>query len=184
MKKSIEVPREIEKKKSNPLITILCDNLCLAIFDNDTEGKPHHIYDITKQIFPQLRQAYPEIKTSKQTFIYVLWSMKAICWNNRAKLVAPDWFENPNTATESLNDSLPEGSPWEARIPGRFGRQSADEKRNWKLEIEKAKWSIKHLKGWFPTWDDQRIIDLLYNGETKYAVRSVETALREIASES
>src|ERR1035437_4090993 len=182
MKNQIEVPREIEKGRGNPLITILCDNLCLAMFDNDEEGKPHHIYDITKSVFPKLREAYPEIKTSKQAYIYVLWSMKAICWNNRAKLVAPDWFENPNTPTESLNDSLPEGSPWEARMPGRFGHQTTEDRRKWKDALTMAKWAIKHLKHWFPTWDDQRIIDLLYNGGTKYAPRSVETALREIAA--
>lgn len=179
----IEVPREIEKKRSNPQITILCDNLCLAIFDQDTEGKPYHIYDITKRIFPQLRLAYPEIKTAKQAYIYVLWSMKAICWNNKAKLVEADWFENPNTPSDKLNDSLPEGSPWEARVPGKFGHRTPKEKQNWNCAVEMAKWAVKHLRGWFPTWDDQRIIDLLYNGVTKYAPLSVETAIKEISGE-
>lgn len=183
MKKTIEVPRETTKTKSNPQITILCENLCLAIFDHDTTGKPFHIYDITKQVFPLLRQSYPEIKTSKQAYIYVMWAMKAICWNNRAKLVEQDWFENPNTPTDAINDSLPAGAAWEARVPGKFGQKNSEEKRKWIDAVGLAKWAIKHLKGWFPTWDDQRIIDLLYNGVTKYAPLSVETALRDIAGE-
>jgi hypothetical protein len=178
--KSIEVPREIEKEKKNPAITILCDELCLAIFDKDTEGKSHHIYDIVNVVFPTLRHSYPEIKTKAQAYIYVFWSMKAVCWNNRAKLVEQDWFEAPGTASEALNDHLPEGSRWEARVPSKFGHKTPEQKKAWSHAVEMAQWAVNHLKGWFPTWDDQRIIDLLYNPDntTKYAPRSVETALR------
>jgi hypothetical protein len=181
---AVVVPRETTKGKNNPLITILCDNLCLALFDADEAGHPHHLHDITAHVFPQLRQSYPEIKTTQQALVYVLWSMKQICWNNRAKLVEKDWFENPYTATEAINDSLPEGSPWEARVPSRFGEKDTEQKRTWKLELDKAKLAVKHLRGWFPTWDNQKIIDLLYNPDngTKYALLSVETAIRELAS--
>lgn len=181
--KTIEVPRETKKGKSNPQITILCDNLCLAIFDNDQTGEPRHIYDITKSVFPDLSRAYPEIKTRKQAFIYVFWSMKTLCWNNRAKLIEQDWFESPGGPDEKINDSLPDGSPWEPRIPAKFSHKSSEEKKAWTAAVEMAKWAVKHLKGWFPTWDDQQIIDLLYGGNTYYTQRSVETALRELAGE-
>lgn len=175
---TIEVPRETLKQRGNPDITILCENLCLAIFDHDTEGRSHHLWDITKAVFPQLSRAYPEIKTRAQAEIYVMWAMKTLCWNNRAKLIEQDWFEAPNTSTEAINDALPMGSPWENRMPGRFGHKTEEQKKVWRLSLDQAMWAVKHLKRFFPTWEDQRIIDTLYGGATHYAPRSIETALK------
>lgn len=176
---TIEVPREASEKQ-NELITILCDNLCLNIFDKDLEGKAKHVLDISHEVFSQLRRSYPEvIKTQKSAYIYVLWSMKAISWNNRAKEVQPGWYEAPGTANEAINDYLPDGSPWQSRIPGRYDKRSTEQKKAWEQSLEMAQWSVKHLKGWFPTWTDQRIIDLLYNGKTLYLPKTVETALKE-----
>ena len=175
----IEVPRE-QAEKQNEQITILCDNLCLSLFDKDVEGKAKHVIDITAEVFPQLRHSYPEtIKTKKSAYIYVLWSMKAISWNRRAKEVHPGWYEAPGTANEAINDSLPEGSAWQSRVPGRYDNQTIEQKKAWKESLETAQLAVKHLKGWFPIWDDQRIIDTLYNGKTLYLPKTVETALKE-----
>jgi hypothetical protein len=175
---TIEIPREKLTKRGNPEITILTENLCLAMFDHETEGKSYHISDIAAAVFQQITRAYPEIKTRAQCEIYVLWAMKTLCWNNRAKLVEQDWFENPYTASEQINDSLTVGAPWENRIPGKFGKQTSEQKRVWRKSLDMATWAVNHLKKCFPTWEDQRIIDLLYNGGTHYIPRTVETALR------
>lgn len=174
---SIEVSRE-ESHRKNPQITNLCENLLLAFFDKDNEGNPHHLWDLSKMIFPQLSRSYPEIKTVKQTEIYVFWAMKTLCWNNRAKMTAPDWFESPYTDTEAINESLPEGSPWENRMLGNFGFSTPEQKRSWNQSLEKAILAVKQLKTFFGQWDDQKIVDTLYSGKTVYAPRSVESALR------
>jgi len=176
---SIAVPREKTEKK-NESITILCEELCLAHFDQDETGKAIHLWDLTKKFFPIVSRSYSEIKKTKHLQHYIMWAMVTICWNGRAKMVAPEWFEAPNTATEAINDSLPEGSPWEGRKPGKFSNLTNKERNEWILEVEKAKWAVNHLRNWFH-WDDQKIIDKLYNESvTVYAPRSVETAIREI----
>lgn len=177
--KPVVVPRDNKVGRSNRDITHLVENLCLAIFDQDNTGESLHTIDIAKRISQAVRHSYPEIKTVKQLLIYVEWAMKTLCWNNRAKLIAQHWFESIYTATEAINDSLPEGAPWESRMPGKFGPQSRDEKKAWHFEVEKAKWAINHLRTQL-AWSDQRIIDELYAGKTPYAPKSVETALYQI----
>lgn len=179
--KSIQVPRDItETHRRNPQITNLCENLLLSYFDHDNTGTPIHIWDLTKWVFPQLSRSYPEIKTTKQTEIYVFWALKTICWNNRAKMTAPDWFENILTDTEAINESLPYDAPWENRMMGNFGFRTDEQKRDWKRSLEMAIVAVKQLKTFFGQWDDQKIIDTLYNGATKYAPRTVESALRYV----
>lgn len=176
---NISVPRDASEKK-NELITILCEELCLAYFDQDQTGKAIHLWDLTKKFFPIVSRSYSEIKKVKHLQHYIMWAMVAICWNNRAKMVAPEWFENPNTATEAINDSLPIDSVWENRKPGKFSNLTNQQRNDWILEVEKAKWAVNHLRGWFH-WDDQKIIDRLYNESvTTYVPRSVETAIHEI----
>lgn len=180
---TIEVPREEKQGKRNPQITILCEELCLAFFDKDTTGKSHHLSDITRAVCPAMRHSYPEIKTRAQCEIYVFWAVKTLCWNNRAKMIDQDWFEAPGGPNDAINDHLPEGSPWQNRIPAKFDSQTKEQNTAWHQAVEMATWAVKHLKGWFPTWDDQRIIDLLYNGKTHYAPRSVETAIKMIGAQ-
>jgi hypothetical protein len=177
--KPVVVPRDNKVGRSNRDITHLVENLCLAIFDQDNTGESLHTIDIAKRISQAVRHSYPEIKTVKQLLIYVEWAMKTLCWNNRAKLIAQHWFESIYTTTEAINDALPEGAPWEARQPAKFGPESREEKKAWHFEVDKAKWAIEHLRTQLG-WDDQKIITELYAGVTKYAPKSVETALHQM----
>src|SRR5882672_7207943 len=101
---NISIPRDIESGRRNPAITVLTENLCLAMFDHDNSGERRHLIDITKTLLPQVNRTYEEIKSVKQFKSYVFWALMAICWNNRAKLVEQDnfggWYESPATPSE------------------------------------------------------------------------------------
>lgn len=164
---SLQVPRESEGKH-NIDITHYTEELCKATIEQDKEGKRFHCYDLTRLHFPTINRSYPTIKTVRQFHVYVLFAMQTLCWNNIAKVVEWDndghWYENPNTLSEALNESLPIDTPWENRKPTVETNKNGKTKEDRAHDIRKAEWSVDFLTK-YQRFDDQKIYDILTGAE-------------------